>query len=101
MTKRDRLEAKAQKIMAQMEALKTKYMEVQIQHALLCDKKQWFTEKEETIIISRRPKKTETRLIGRIHWREFFQDMDYPDDKTKGVWIERSRAVRVNGVWTW
>lgn len=50
-------------------------------------------------MISKRPKKTETLLVGRIHWNEFFKNGGYPDDESKGVWIERSQVVRVNGEW--
>lgn len=62
---------------------------------LLCDETQRFEETEEEVIISRRPKKTEKRLIGRVLWKEEFKD----EDTMQSFWIERSRVVRVNGVW--
>lgn len=63
---------------------------------LLCDEEQWFEEKEET---RGRGKSKETNLVGRIHWKEFFQDDAYPNDESKGVWVERSMPVKWNGVW--
>jgi hypothetical protein len=65
------------------------------ENLLLCDETQRFEEAEEEVIISRRPKKTEKRLIGRIHWKEEFKD----ESNGQSIWIERSRVVRVNGVW--
>ena len=52
-------------------------------------------EKEEEVIISRRPKKTEMKLMGRIHWYEDMEDVD-TGGKTK---IERSQIVKINGKW--
>jgi len=62
---------------------------------ILCDETQRFSEVEEDIIISRRPKKSEKQLIGRVHWKEEFKD----EGTNKSIWIERSIVVRVNGVW--
>ena len=75
--------------------IKTEIVALKKEELLLCDEHQRFEEKEEEITISRRPKKTEKRLIGRIHWKEEFKD----EDTGKGIWIERSQIVRVNGVW--
>jgi len=62
---------------------------------ILCDETQRFSEVDEDIIISRRPKKLEKRLIGRVHWKEEFKD----ESTNESIWIERSLVVRVNGVW--
>ena len=75
--------------------IKSEIVALKKEALLLCDDHQRFEEKEEEIIISRRPKKTEKRLIGRIHWKEEFKD----EDTGKGIWIERSQVVRVDGVW--
>ena len=75
--------------------IKSEIVALKKEALLLCDEHQRFEENEEEIIISRRPKKTEKRLIGRIHWKEEFKD----EDTGKGIWIERSQVVRVDGVW--
>lgn len=75
--------------------IKTEIVALKKEELLLCDEYQRFEEKEEEVTISRRPKKTEKRLIGRIHWKEEFKD----EDTDKGIWIERSQIVRINGVW--
>ncbi len=75
--------------------IKTEIVALKKEELLLCDDHQRFEEKEEEITISRRPKKIEKRLIGRIHWNEEFKD----EDTGQSVWIERSQVVRVNGEW--
>lgn len=62
---------------------------------LFCDEFKRFAETEEEVTISKRPKKVEKRLIGRVYWKEQFKDMD----TGKSIEIERSEVVRVNGVW--
>ena len=99
MTKRERLEAKRKSNFDKIEDLKKQNIELAKELCLLSDEKQWFTEKEEEHVISKRPKKTETFLVGRIHWNEFLKDESYPDDESEGVWIERSQVVRVNEKW--
>lgn len=98
MTKRERLEAKKLKNFDKIEELKRQNIELTKESLLLCDDKQWFTEKEEKHVVSKRPKKTETFLIGRIHWMETFKDEDKPDG-SGDIEIERSQVVRVNGEW--
>ena len=99
MTKRERLESKKKKNFDKIEELKRQNIELTKQSFLLCDKNQWFTEENEERVVSKRPKKVETFLIGKIHWNEFFEDEAYPKDEIKGVWIERSEIVRINGEW--
>ena len=60
------------------------------------DDEQWYIEEEETHEVSKRPKKSETFIIGRIHWKESFMDEDKPNNP---LIIERSRIVKVNGDW--
>lgn len=62
---------------------------------LLSDDKQWFTEEEEEFVISKRPKKVEKHLTGRIHWKEEFKDRD----SDKSVVINRSQIVCIDGEW--
>jgi hypothetical protein len=99
MTKRARLKAKIKRNLDKIEALKKLNIELARESFLLCDKQQWYIEKEEERVISRRPKKTETILAGRIHWKEFYHDSDFPNDKSKGFWVERKQIVRINGEW--
>lgn len=99
MTKRERLEEKKKKNFDKIEALRQQNIELYKELCLLSDKKQWFTEMEEECTVSVRPKKTETHLIGRIHWNEFFMDQGFPDDESKGIWVLRQRIVRVDGEW--
>lgn len=75
--------------------IKSEIIALKKENLLLCDETQRFEEAEEEVIISRRPKKTEKRLIGRIHWKEEFKD----EGTGLSIWIERSQVVRVNGVW--
>ena len=62
---------------------------------LFSDEKQWFTEKYEERIVSKRPKITRKILVGRVHWNE-----DVRDDSSGEVFtITRSRVVRMDGEW--
>lgn len=81
-----------------IEQLKAEIIELRKEGLLLCDKEQWFTEKEEEVLICGRPKKYETKLIGKIHWMETFSDEDYPDG-SHDLTMERSQTVRINGEW--
>lgn len=82
-------------IKAENKKLIIEYNELQKKDILFCDDQQWFTEVEEEVILKRRPKVTETRLVGRKHWKE-----DFTDEGTGEIFtIERSRVVRVNGEW--
>ncbi len=77
---------------AQIKKLDNEIIELYKRDYLLCDKKQWFKEEEET---HGRGKKKETNLVGRIYWKEGFKD----EDTGKIIMIERSQSVRVNGEW--
>lgn len=78
-----------------IDQIKSEIIALKKENLLLCDESQRFEETEEEVIISRRPKKTEKRLIGRVLWKEEFKD----ESTGQSIWIERSRVVRVNGVW--
>ena len=78
-----------------IDQIKSEIIALKKENLLLCDESQRFEETEEEVIISRRPKKTEKRLIGRVLWKEEFKDGSIG----QYIWIERSRVVRVNGVW--
>ena len=83
---------------AKIEQLKTEIIEIRKEAMLLCDKKQWFTEQNEEVLICGRPKKYETKLIGRVHWMETFKDEGKPDG-SGDIEIERKQTVRINGEW--
>lgn len=75
--------------------IKTQIVALVKEEMLLSDDEQWFTEKEEELIVSKRPKKTEKHLVGRINWVQEFKD----EDTGESVFINRSQIVRVDGVW--
>lgn len=81
-------------LIKQIEAEKKELILEDIQ---FCDEKQWYTEIEETHEVSKRPKKSETFIVGRTNWKEEFKD----EDTKKSIWIDRSRVVRINGEWQW
>lgn len=61
---------------------------------LFSDDQQWFVEKEEEVKFRQNRKLIkETRLIGRVYWKEHFVD----EDTGKLIEIERSQKVRENG----
>jgi len=62
------------------------------------DEEIWYTETSEVHEVSKRPKISETFLIGRTNWNEEFKDEDRPNDP---IIIKRSRVVRINGEWQW
>jgi len=95
MTKRERLTQKMQQNFDKIEALEKANIELQKELFLLCDKEQWYTEKEETKTISHRPKRYETALVGRINWNDDFID----EDSGEVITIDRSQVVRINGAW--
>lgn len=84
---------------AKIKKLQDELIELYKADCLLCDDKQWYTEEEEEHVISKRPKKVEKHLVGRVRWKELFYDESYPGDASKGVEIERSKAVKVDGEW--
>jgi len=96
MTKRERLENKIKKNNAKIEELQKTNESIRIEGYLLCDKQQQY--KEEIRFFGRGKTKKEV-LVGSIHWKEWFFDSDYPNDKTKGVEVNRRATVRQNGEW--
>lgn len=94
MTKREQLEAKADKNVKKIKALKLENEEIGKQLILLCDDKQWFTEKLELVKVAR---KKEKMLVGRRHWKEDFKD----ESTGEIVTIERSEVVSIDGRFDW
>lgn len=61
---------------------------------LFSDEQQWFIEKEEEIKFRQNRKLVkETKLIGRVYWKEHFVD----EDSGELIEIERCEKVRENG----
>lgn len=85
------MEANKEKI----KALQDANTDLEIQLLQICDSQQWYKEEYEDLIISKRPKKTEKIIIGRIYWNEDFRDVAAGPVVT----IERSRVVRKDGIW--
>jgi len=75
--------------------LDTEIIELNRESILLSDKYQQFKEGNEDVLICGRPKKYETKLIGKIYWKEDFID----EDNGEVFEIERNRIVRINGEW--
>lgn len=96
MTKRKKLENIIAKNNETIKSIQEKNVEIQKQLYLLCDKKQWFTEKLEMITerVGKKKIKVE-KLIGRIHWNEQFLD----EDTAKPFFVERSKIVRIDENW--
>ena len=95
MSKRDKLRELIESKENAINKLTKEIVELTKEDMLLCDKQQWYTEETREYVISKRPKKTEHRLYGWIHWNEDFKD----DDTGNVITIERSEVVRINGVW--
>lgn len=95
MTEREKIKERINAKHQLIRHLNREIIELRKEALLLSDEEQWFTEKEEEFVVSRRPKVTEKQLVGRIHWNEEFKD----EDTGKSIFIERSEVVRIDGVW--
>lgn len=99
MTKREKIKQKIDKNLSKIGALRFENLDLLRESYLLSDKEQWYTEKEEEFVISKRPKVVEKKMVGRINWNEYFRDESNPDDESAGVWIKRSQPVKIDGKW--
>ena len=80
-----------------IEQLEAEKKELILEDIQFSDEEQWYTEEEETHEVSKRPKKSEKFMVGRINWKE-----ELKDESTKeSIFIDRSRVVRINGEWQW
>lgn len=77
----------------------TKINILRIEAVQITDEKYRYEEKEEIWDNGKKGKRNvkETHLVGRQHWREFFQDESKP--KGEGIWIDRTAIVKVDGAW--
>lgn len=96
-TRKD-IRAEIQAKLEQIEQLKIERRDLMLEDVQFCDEEQWYTEENEVHEVSKRPKKEETFLIGRIHWNEEFKNQDKPNEPFV---IKRSKVVRINGKWQW
>ena len=78
-----------------IEALKEEIFKLWEQNMLLSDETYRFEEKEEDVVVKRRPKIIEKKLIGRRYWKAKFVD----DDTGNVITIDRQEVVRINGEW--
>ena len=81
-----------------IEQLEAEKKELILEDIQFSDEERWYTEEEETHEVSKKPKKSEKIMVGRINWKEEFKDEENPNYPTI---IERSRVVRINGEWQW
>ena len=80
-----------------IEQLEAEKKELILEDLQCSDEERWYTEEEETHEVSKKPKKSEKFMVGRINWKEEFKD----EDTKESIFIERSRVVRINGEWQW
>ena len=93
--KRYQIKAKVESKLALIDKLNAEILELRRQNCLLTDKNQQFVEENEEVLVSNRPKKFETKLIGRVHFVQGFKD----EDTGEVVKVQRKLVVRINGEW--
>jgi len=93
--KRYQIAKKIKAKIAAIDKLKTEILELRRIDTMLSDKNQQFTEQEEDVLVSGRPKVYEKKLVGRVHWKEKYADKDGGSP----IVIERSQIVKINGEW--
>ena len=84
MTKRQKIRSKIAEKRNQIFQLEKEITELIKQDILVSDKQQRFTESEQ-----------EKGMVGVVHWKQTFMD----GDTGKPIIVERSKVVRVNGIW--
>jgi len=90
---RKQIKAKIYANEIKIKALKQTNIELNRQNLLMSDKTQQYKEREETRGFGA---DKQSVIVGRIHWKEKFVDVD---DDRNSVYIDRSRVVRVNSEW--
>jgi hypothetical protein len=95
---RSEIEQKQKENFDKIEGLKREIIELTKQAMLLSDEVQQFSEEIEShpkVKYQRKPHYLDGKLVGRIHWKELFQD----EDTGNPIEIQRSQIVRINGEW--
>lgn len=92
---RAEINAKIAEKREQVRAINSEITALQKEALMLCDEEQWYKEEDEVFTISKRPKKTETKRVGRIYWLQNFID----ESNGNILPIERSEIVKINGEW--
>lgn len=95
---RKQIETKLVKNLKKITDLKNENIKLAHESYLLSDDKQQFTEEIEHIPCQkyvRKPHWLDGKLVGKIHWKEYFKD----DDSNELIEIKRSKIVRIDGEW--
>ena len=79
---------------AKIQKLEQEILELKREDALFSDRNQWYVEQEEEVVLSRRPKKTEIQLIGRVYWKEEFYEYDSNDNIVDTIVVTRKKIVK-------
>ena len=78
--------------LAKIKKLESEIRLLKVQALQISDRRYKYTETYEDILISKKPAKSEKRLIGCVKWKEKFEDFD----TGKIITIERNTTVRMN-----
>lgn len=93
---RKQIHKKIQENNDRIKKLKIENRNLELQSLLICDKNQWFKEEIETVKIRENRKLiSQECLIGKIYWKETFND----EGTGKKITIERNMIVRKDGLW--
>ncbi len=95
---RNEIEQKRKENLDKIEVLKLENIELAREAILLSDEVQRFTEEIESHPKNKYQRKAnylDGKLVGRIHWKQFFKD----EDTGNLVEVERSKIVRIDGEW--
>lgn len=96
MKEREKIHKKIFDNYGKIESIQAENLSLYREWLLLNDEVQHFSEQyEEKAVWSLRKKVVERNMVGRVHWVENYTDADTGDV----VSIERSRVVRINGIW--
>lgn len=95
MTKREKIYQKINDNNIKIAKIENDNVDLIRQSYLLTDSKQQYKQEMETRTISKRPKVTEEILVGRIYFKQEFTD----EDTGNVIYVERSKAVMINGEW--
>lgn len=96
--KREEIKKLIDEKLTQIDLLQQEIIELKKQNLLISDDKQWFTEEiffEEKKKFQRKENYLNGKLVGRIHWKESFQN----EDSKEPFIIDRSLIVRIDNQW--
>jgi hypothetical protein len=93
MKTRNELRTELIEIEKQISELKKKSIANRKQQLTMSDDEMQYKETAEEVILKKRPKVTEVRQIGKLHWTEQFED----ESTGEKISIERCQIVSTNG----